>query len=706
MSLRKTKLFKIIQTGTTEAILKCLWDYLKNGKDPNVRDEVTGGTLLHIIVENGDRFCTGQTVSGVYMLVCKDIDIDSQDNKGETALHKTMRIEGGFRILLALMRCGADSMIKNNDGKTPEEVLMTEKPLGWEENLHWYNKFKPGLWRALQEENPDKKLIEKLLKNWCRVTTVKKGTVTSMKSLVQSDIHKHDILKLLEKYENTNELALATTAGMGFIVRMWVKQGIVNNMDVNTRDHSYQFKWIGYPCNPRPLVSASWETGNYETVDVIMDLNPDMRVLWTPDPDGTNPAKPLFFQLFCGSTKVKDERIIQRVLRGCDLTARDRDGQNILHVAIQTDQSENNIRFLLANGVDIAARDCQGRTPRDLAEKCNKPLITRCIDEYVIKMVKDKKFDQIEKLILHNYDHILDLTEGNRTLVEIAKKSNTRIHEVVQLTAPIQAYTKKVFKAAEDGALEELRKLLSCKKYAEVRDRCGRSPLHRAILHGKEAVARFLVENFSQLIPARDSLDRTPLHYANLFMEKSDIVNDLQRNGADSALCDAMGRSASFYRREECGAQVFQQLQKEVRDFDMNIYLAETDFDGSFHEAIRKGDIETVKSLVSGLTSFGEMAKYSSVLFDCVDNRQLEIARFLITSGFKTDIWKQYNYCDPNDQMCAMMECGHSTTSLRDRAQELKLEDIVKMIDAAVNGKLQLRMNKQNGVKLNTYVLS
>ena len=57
------------------------------------------------------------------------------------------------------------------------------------------------------------------------MTTVKGGKVTSMKFLVENDVHKLDLLKLLEKYENTNELSLATTAGMGFIVKMWVKQG-------------------------------------------------------------------------------------------------------------------------------------------------------------------------------------------------------------------------------------------------------------------------------------------------------------------------------------------------------------------------------------------------------------------------------------------------------------------------------------------------
>ena len=49
-------------------------------------------------------------------------------------------------------------------------------------------------------------------------------------SQVENDVKKIDLLQLLEKYENTNELALATTAGMGFIVRMWVKQGELHDV--------------------------------------------------------------------------------------------------------------------------------------------------------------------------------------------------------------------------------------------------------------------------------------------------------------------------------------------------------------------------------------------------------------------------------------------------------------------------------------------
>jgi hypothetical protein len=104
MNIRKTKLYKTILTGNAPEVLKAMMDFLKSGKDVNCKDEVTGGNLLHLIVEYGDRFCSPQTVSVVYMLACKDIDIDAQDNMGETGLHKVMRVTGAYRILLALLR--------------------------------------------------------------------------------------------------------------------------------------------------------------------------------------------------------------------------------------------------------------------------------------------------------------------------------------------------------------------------------------------------------------------------------------------------------------------------------------------------------------------------------------------------------------------------------------------------------------------------
>lgn len=48
-----------------------------------------------------------------------------------------------------------------------------------------------------------------------------------------------------------------------------------------------------------------------------------------------------------------------------------------------------------------------------------------------------------------------------------------------------------------------------------------------------------------------------------------------------------------------------------------------------------------VTRLVSGLKEHGEVKRFNSVLFDCVDQRREDIAIFLLRNGFQCDIYKQ-----------------------------------------------------------------
>lgn len=692
-------------TGTPDAVMKSLWDYLKSGKDVNMKDEETGGTLLHLLVDYGERFCEPDTIQAIYMMVCKDIEIDAQDIKGDTALHKVMRKKGTYRIMMAIIRCGADSRILNNDRRTAEDVLLQEKPDGWREMQHWYNKYKPGLWAALDQSNPDRATVKRLLKNWCRMTCVKNGKVISIKSLVRDDIHKRDLLEMIERFENPNEMALALSAGFGFIVKGWVKQDaeLLKNVDVNTRDFSYQHSYPEFPETPRPLLASAWESNNLEAVDVLMDMNPDTRILWSNEESTKNPPTPIFFQLICGNTIPKDEKVILRVFQGSDLTARDMEGSTILHVAVIHNTSENIFKNLMAFGADVSARDSKGRTARDLAEKLQKPSFVDAVDEYIIKLVKDKKFNEVEQLIFHNYDHLLDITDNSkRTLVDIARRSSSRqIYELVKLTSAIQARVKRIFSAVEEGTIEEVKKLLSCKKYSNVRDRCGRTLLHRCILRKQTEMLQYLLETCPQNVNTGDNMDRTPLHYAYLFMPQKDIIEQLVKAGGLKERHDPQGRKATDYALEVIGTQTHNALQKTVRDFELNIYLAECDFDETLRKAIKTGDMETVKSLIAGVQSFGDLSQYSSVLFDCIDNKQTDIAKFLIRNGFKTDVWKEYTKCDPNDDMCAMMECGHGPISLKERATEMKCDDFITFLEKKqMNGVVKTSDNPNGQVEI------
>lgn len=63
-----------------------------------------------------------------------------------------------------------------------------------------------------------------------------------------------------------------------------------------------------------------------------------------------------------------------------------------------------------------------------------------------------------------------------------------------------------MFQAVDDGATDDLKKLLTCKRYGEVRDRCGRNVLHRAILKRREPMVTYLMTEFPNIINGRDSV--------------------------------------------------------------------------------------------------------------------------------------------------------------------------------------------------------
>lgn len=70
---------------------------------------------------------------------------------------------------------------------------------------------------------------------------------------------------------------------------------LLKNVDVNTKDFSYQYAYPEFPEHPRPLLASAWESNNLDAVDVLMNMKPDTRVLWTYEE--RSPPKPVFFQV-------------------------------------------------------------------------------------------------------------------------------------------------------------------------------------------------------------------------------------------------------------------------------------------------------------------------------------------------------------------------------------------------------------------------
>lgn len=210
---------------------------------------------------------------------------------------------------------------------------------------------------------------------------------------------------------------------------------------------------------------------------------------------------------------------------------------------------------------------------------------------------------------------------------------------------------------------------------------CGRTVLHKAVLHKNTDVIKYLVSEFPNLLNTRDNFGRTPLHYAQLFLEGKVLEDMMSSTSADLDSKDIMGRTPSEYNCEVCGKRKFCELQKEVTDTELDVFLIKTGFEDKLKKAIQIGNLEKVKKLVTRYKSRGDIKRYSFYLFDSIDHGHDEIAMYLILQGMNTDVYKQYETCDPRNQLCAMLECNHSLVSFKDRARELNRKNLLQFLD-------------------------
>lgn len=69
-----------------------------------------------------------------------------------------------------------------------------------------------------------------------------------------------------------------------------------------------------------------------------------------------------------------------------------------------------------------------------------------------------------------------------------------------------QGYVKKIFETIEEGKDEDTKKLLSCKKYHYVRDKSGRTLIHRAVKRKRKAIAMYLAEECPENLLVGDTV--------------------------------------------------------------------------------------------------------------------------------------------------------------------------------------------------------
>ena len=207
---------------------------------------------------------------------------------------------------------------------------------------------------------------------------------------------------------------------------------------------------------------------------------------------------------------------------GVDLEAKDDDGRTPLHLAAFYNENPAVIEALLAAGADVKAQDKYKRTPLHRAAQFNE---NPAVIEALLNAGADPKTENnLGQTPLHDAARYTENPEVIGALLLAGADLEARNED---------GYTPLHLAAQFNESPAVIEALLAAEADLEAKDDDGRTPLHRAAFYNENpAVIEALLLAGADL-GAKDDDGRTPLHRAAFYNENPAVIEALLLAGAD-----------------------------------------------------------------------------------------------------------------------------------------------------------------------------
>lgn len=192
-------------------------------------------------------------------------------------------------------------------------------------------------------------------------------------------------------------------------------------------------------------------------------------------------------------------------------STRDESGQSVLHFACTRPGGGSTIMAFLQNpSVNLAWRDLNLRTARDVASSMNRNENVRVIDNYVVMLAQRGDYETVEALMVDGYEHLADVEDGGGVhVVDVAEGGG--FGEVARLLrgAPeFRERVERVQRCVRSGDIDGVKSLVGEDKRVGygVNPRTGRHALHVAVLCEEVGIVKWLSENCGEGVKRGDNV--------------------------------------------------------------------------------------------------------------------------------------------------------------------------------------------------------
>ncbi|XP_054720079.1 uncharacterized protein LOC129229737 [Uloborus diversus] len=518
------------------------FDDARNILNQNLSPDQPSDFLFELITEISVRTLDGRNnyLEIIYIVIDLGIDINLTDEHGNNCLFYAVQNRNP-ELCTVLLQCGADIWEATEFGTTIYDYVMCTETS--KEVKDAFEKYYPGLWRAVESENIYQ--VRKLINLWCRTDLCKQEF--TLRNLAFQTGNEEIINLILGIFESMKMVYYILARNIQSVRQLF--QECPKTLRLDLRKMSDK---------GAPILFYLIQQKNLEAIELFIqhgckihtvmqdDCGHDMPVIFS----AIRPGVPVvIIEALLPENKTHLLEMLHKILYK---------GKTILEIALERHVSVDVFTLLIHRGgpLLLSDRNIMNQTVCDIAVLSGRVQYVHAIDQVIKQWFHDSKRRQLLALHGWRFDDIEHF--------EVNNKNDSDVEDFLLQLKTYQDLIKDMFEFMECGDVDNcIKSSETAAKFPLFDERIlwngrivgDKMPLlHRAILFNRLDLVHIILKNKlpSESIDCLfDQFHRTALHYAYASSATKEIQKLLLDYGCSEHVLDKMNKEPLDFRDKQ-----------------------------------------------------------------------------------------------------------------------------------------------------------